>query len=62
LAIAQEDARLHGGELDAWGAPGKGASFRLVLPRTPGGQPRERPLALVAEEEGSPDDDVPPVA
>ena len=33
LAISQEDARLHGGVLDAWGAPGQGACFRLMLPR-----------------------------
>jgi two-component system sensor histidine kinase MtrB len=33
LSIALEDARLHGGGLDAWGAPGNGAWFRLTLPR-----------------------------
>jgi len=33
LAISVEDARLHGGGLDAWGEPGKGACFRLTLPR-----------------------------
>ncbi|MPY78674.1 MAG: HAMP domain-containing protein [Actinophytocola sp.] len=33
LAISQEDARLHGGELEAWGAYGHGACFRLTLPR-----------------------------
>ncbi|MEC3980675.1 MtrAB system histidine kinase MtrB [Amycolatopsis sp. H20-H5] len=33
LAISQEDARLHGGVLDAWGEVGHGACFRLVLPR-----------------------------
>lgn len=33
LAIALEDARLHGGWLEAWGEPGKGACFRLTLPR-----------------------------
>ncbi|WP_328996497.1 MtrAB system histidine kinase MtrB [Kribbella sp. NBC_01245] len=36
LSIALEDARLHGGRLDAWGAPGDGAYFRLTLPRQPG--------------------------
>jgi two-component system sensor histidine kinase MtrB len=35
LSIALEDARLHGGRLDAWGAPGDGAYFRLTLPRRP---------------------------
>ncbi|MDR1767218.1 MAG: HAMP domain-containing histidine kinase [Propionibacteriaceae bacterium] len=33
LSIALEDARLHGGWLDAWGEPGQGAQFRLTLPR-----------------------------
>ena len=33
LAISIEDARLHGGWLQAWGEPGKGAAFRLTLPR-----------------------------
>ena len=33
LSIAVEDARLHGGWLQAWGEPGKGAAFRLTLPR-----------------------------
>ncbi len=35
LSIALEDARLHGGGLDAWGSPGEGAWFRLTLPRRP---------------------------
>lgn len=33
LSIALEDARLHRGELEVWGAPTRGASFRLLLPR-----------------------------
>ncbi len=33
LSISLEDARLHGGWLEAWGAPGEGAQFRLTLPR-----------------------------
>jgi two-component system, OmpR family, sensor histidine kinase MtrB len=32
LAISLEDARLHGGWLEAWGEPGQGACFRLTLP------------------------------
>ena len=32
LAISLEDARLHGGWLESWGEPGKGACFRLTLP------------------------------
>ncbi len=34
LAISLEDARLHGGWLEAWGEPGAGACFRLTLPRS----------------------------
>lgn len=33
LAISLEDARLHHGWLQAWGRPGRGAQFRLTLPR-----------------------------
>ena len=33
LAISLEDARLHHGWLQAWGAPGEGCRFRLTLPR-----------------------------
>ena len=33
LSIALEDARLHNGELEAWGRPGRGAHFVLTLPR-----------------------------
>ncbi|MBA2307972.1 MAG: HAMP domain-containing histidine kinase, partial [Pseudonocardiales bacterium] len=36
LSISLEDARLHGGWLQAWGEPGRGASFRLTLPRRVG--------------------------
>ncbi|MGZ6791407.1 MAG: MtrAB system histidine kinase MtrB [Mycobacteriales bacterium] len=32
LAIALEDTRLHGGTLQAEGAPGRGAVFRMTLP------------------------------
>ncbi len=35
LAIALEDAHLHRGWLTAWGRPGRGAQFRLTLPRDP---------------------------
>lgn len=34
LAIAVEDARVHGGWLQVGSEPGRGACFRLVLPRT----------------------------
>ncbi|WP_062380337.1 MtrAB system histidine kinase MtrB [Demequina pelophila] len=47
LSIAREDAQLHGGRLEAWGLPGKGASFRLLLPRTSQGLGQHPPLPLV---------------
>jgi two-component system, OmpR family, sensor histidine kinase MtrB len=46
LAISLEDARLHGGWLQAWGRPGGGAAFRLTLPRRQGVQLRASPLPL----------------
>ena len=46
LAIALEDARLHSGWLDAWGAPGKGTMFRLTLPRNPGKSLAKSPLSI----------------
>lgn len=32
LSIAQEDTRLHRGQLDVWARPGEGACFRLTIP------------------------------
>jgi two-component system, OmpR family, sensor histidine kinase MtrB len=49
LSIAREDARLHGGELVAWGRPGEGASFRLLLPRRGGGVVGAAPLPLMPD-------------
>jgi two-component system sensor histidine kinase MtrB len=46
LSIALEDARLHNGELDAWGAPGEGANFVLTLPRIAGNAITGRPLPV----------------
>ncbi|WP_199432466.1 MtrAB system histidine kinase MtrB [Qaidamihabitans albus] len=46
LAISHEDARLHGGLLEAWGEPGRGACFRLTLPRRVGDTVEQSPLAL----------------
>jgi len=46
LAISLEDARLHGGWLQASGAPGEGARFRLTLPRHHGGLITQSPLPL----------------
>ena len=44
LSIALEDARLHNGELDAWGSPGQGAKFVLTLPRIAGERISARPI------------------
>ena len=44
LAIARQDANLHHGWLTAWGRPGQGAFFRLVVPRQLGGVIVESPL------------------
>ncbi|TWP43778.1 HAMP domain-containing histidine kinase [Lentzea tibetensis] len=55
LSISLEDARLHGGWLEAWGEQGHGAVFRLTLPRTHGSEVRSSPLPLAPEH-------LPPVA
>jgi len=47
LSISLEDARLHGGWLEAWGAPGRGAQFRLTLPVRAGARLLASPLPLV---------------
>jgi two-component system sensor histidine kinase MtrB len=47
LAIALEDARLHDGWLQAWGEKGRGAQFRLTLPRQAGHTLMSSPLPLV---------------
>src|SRR5699024_10382534 len=46
LAVAHEDARLHGGRLGVWGSPGAGTCFRLTLPRRRNGEFEQSPLAL----------------
>jgi two-component system sensor histidine kinase MtrB len=50
LAIALEDARLHGGWLQAWGERGRGAVFRLTLPRIAGQPIAGSPLPLGPDE------------
>jgi len=57
LSIAMEDARLHGGYLQAWGDPGRGSVFRLTLPWRVGGELGEPPLPLEP-----PDEDAAPVS
>ena len=46
LSIALEDARLHGGWLEAWGQPARGAVFRLTLPRKVGTVLQGSPVEL----------------
>jgi two-component system sensor histidine kinase MtrB len=54
LAISLEDARLHDGWLQAWGERGRGAQFRLTLPRQAGHTLVSSPLPLNPDE---PDED-----
>lgn len=49
LSISAEDAALHGGIIDVWGAPNEGAQFVLTLPRVELG-----PLTRVAISAGAP--------
>jgi len=53
LSIALEDTHLHGGWLQAWGVPGRGAQFRLTLPRRAGDLLRQSPLPLVPTDAGA---------
>jgi len=50
LAISLEDARLHGGWLQAWGDKGRGSVFRLTLPRAAGQPIVGSPLPLGPDE------------
>ncbi|SDO27171.1 two-component system, OmpR family, sensor histidine kinase MtrB [Nakamurella panacisegetis] len=52
LAISLEDARLHGGWLQASGGPGQGARFRLTLPLVAGALVESSPLPLRIGDEG----------
>jgi len=47
LSISQEDVRLHQGWIDAWGSPGRGAQFRVVLPRRGDVHITDSPIPLV---------------
>lgn len=49
LSISAEDAELHGGKIDVWGLPGKGAQFVLSLPKT-----QEGKITQVAISAGAP--------
>lgn len=50
LAISLEDARLHGGWLQAWGEKGRGSVFRLTIPRRAGEPIVGSPLSLGPDE------------
>ncbi len=50
LAISLEDAQLHGGWLQVWGAPDQGAQFRLTVPRRAGEPLAHSPLPLVPDD------------
>jgi two-component system sensor histidine kinase MtrB len=50
LAISLEDARLHGGWLQAWGEPARGSQFRLTLPRRTQDDLTSSPIPLVPED------------
>lgn len=50
LSIALEDARLHSGELEAWGRPGRGAHFVLTLPRKTWDSIEQRLIPLQPED------------
>jgi two-component system, OmpR family, sensor histidine kinase MtrB len=47
LSISMEDAKLHGGWLEAWGDSGRGCQFRLTLPLRSGDRVASSPLPLV---------------
>jgi two-component system, OmpR family, sensor histidine kinase MtrB len=49
LAISIEDAHLHGGWLEVWGRPARGACFRLTVPRRAGITLTSSPLPLVPD-------------
>lgn len=54
LSISMEDTRLHGGWLNAWGRPGRGAQFRVTLPKRAGAILQQSPLPLVPRDLISP--------
>ena len=46
LSMALEDARLHNGELEVYGEPGRGANFVLTLPKQAGAEIPQRIIPL----------------
>jgi two-component system, OmpR family, sensor histidine kinase MtrB len=59
LSISLEDARLHGGWLQAWGEPGQGSAFRLTLPRSRGAELTSSPLPLGSDNSADRDSSIP---
>jgi two-component system sensor histidine kinase MtrB len=53
LSIALDDAKLHQGTLQAWGAPGKGAHFVLTVPKAPGIPIQGEPISVNPNDESS---------
>jgi two-component system sensor histidine kinase MtrB len=47
LSIALEDAKLHQGELLAWGKPNQGAHFVLTLPKRRGDLIQSHPIFII---------------
>ena len=47
LSISLEDAKLHQGEIDAWGERGKGAHFVLTIPKFAGGSIESKPITAL---------------
>jgi two-component system sensor histidine kinase MtrB len=60
LAISLEDAQLHGGWLQVWGAPDEGAQFRLTVPRRAGDPLAHSPLPLIPDDAQGPGTEVGP--
>ena len=59
LSISAEDARLHGGWLEAWGVPGGGSQFRLTLPVRAGDRLVAAPLPLIPRDRALPPAEAP---
>lgn len=49
LSIALEDAKLHQGEIDVWGARGLGSHFVLTIPKFSGGSIETKPISAQPE-------------
>jgi len=50
LSIALEDAKLHQGQLLAWGKPHQGAHFVLTLPKRHGNSVQSFPISLAPDD------------